>query len=827
MDMKYEGTRSLARPRRCPLRVPLRPPPILPSLVRSNHNPSPPSERATADVSLLPRSPLESADPSSGDVPIELIEEALQHGKATCVAFNRRGTLLAAGTAAGSVQVWDFQTRSVARELVSDSAEESAAILSVAWSRDGRKLMSSAADGSLTVWDVAEADDVFRHTFDAPLHRAQFNPDNPSLALVCPSDDGPMTFALGRGRKRTPLPQMPGGIDVPSLVCRIPSAGLDTSATRAPAHALYSKSGAHVFVGNVRGVVTVVETATLDIVQACKVPDAALIKRMELSADGRRLLVVSSAKAMHAYDVDERRRDDADAKVSGVPAARAVLTPAGSFANHASRGQWSAAAFTRDGERVLGASAGGAHELHVWRRADGVVERVASGAAEAKGIAQLEAHPTRPMCVALGSNGVMYAWSKSHDECWSAFAPDFVELTENEEYVEREDEFDATKRDPEDPSGNVAKAIAAPNVVARGAAVEAARSVAEAEEAVRAELEALDKVEREEAERAGREGEDANPATPRDAPPAIAPAPPESALASAPAALAPAALAPAALAPAALAPAALAPATLAPAALAPEALAPEASALEAAAEKKEERPDTAVVVAEPTDEERALVAAAAEEAAKAAAKEKAREEYRQFVILSHEQVSALAEKLRGARSEAAAAAAAAAEAASLEKSAAIAAAARERDARRAEEEAAAERAAATAEDGDVDVLTVEQGYLTEEEAGEDCMHHLPLELEPDPRAAEIVQTRVDRWAKRAERAAAQDTGEPDAAGGEKRKRESDEGEDDEEEDGKEEEENDDDAEENDDEEEANVAMEDDDNVDVDDDKQDVAMEDAA
>ena len=128
-----------------------------------------------------------------------------------------------------------------------------------------------------------------------------------------------MTFALGRGRKRTPLPQMPGGIDVPSLVCRIPSAGLDTSATRAPAHALYSKSGAHVFVGNVRGVVTVVETATLDIVQACKVPDAALIKRMELSTDGRRLLVVSSAKAMHAYDVDERRRDDADAKVSGVP----------------------------------------------------------------------------------------------------------------------------------------------------------------------------------------------------------------------------------------------------------------------------------------------------------------------------------------------------------------------------------------------------------------------------------------------------------------------------------------------------------------------------
>jgi len=697
-----------------------------------------------------------------------VLEESLQRGRATCVAFNRRGTLLAAGTAAGVVEIWDFETRAVARELydaraagrrrdaspdgsgfepLTDRGEHlggGAAVLSVHWSADGARLIASCADGSVSVWDVRESDTVFRATFDAPLHDARFSPTNASLALAAPSDAGPMTFALTRGRRRAPLPTMPGDIDVPSLVCRIPSAGL--AAQTAPGHAVFSLSGAHAFVAGARGVVTVVETATADIVQACKVPDAALIKRLELSVCGKHLLVLGNGRTVASYDVDEsaNAKDETPADEtpanetrarSNAPPANAfalgadeddgddeddesrdpsrdvketnqqkkgVLTPSRVFANANSRGQWSAAAFSHDARFAVAASSGGAHELHVWRRESGEVRAVAVGAEASKGVAQIVPHPTRAVFVVLGSNGVMYVWSRAFAEKWSAFEPGFVELDDNEAYVEREDEFDVAdgKRDPGDPSGSVAKALANRALVARGAAVEAAARVTEAELAVRRELEAMEGAEAAEAAR--------------------------SALAAAPSGEAPsegqAASEPSAR-------------LLAPAPV-------DRPPLDAATE-------TAIV---------ALVDAAAP--AELAAGGDASGGAPLTAVRAVDQSAALelAAALRGARSEAAAAAAAAAEAASLAKSSELALAAEQARAR-AEARDAAERAATlgmTASEldpelADVDVWTNPGFGAGRDENGAEEMRHLPLELAPDPEATLVIETRTRRWRERERR----------------------------------------------------------------------------
>ena len=64
----------------------------------------------------------------------------------------RTGRLLAAGSADGTVRLWDVTTRQQAGAPMNGGTE---AVYSVAFSPDGKTLATGGADDTVRLWDVA------------------------------------------------------------------------------------------------------------------------------------------------------------------------------------------------------------------------------------------------------------------------------------------------------------------------------------------------------------------------------------------------------------------------------------------------------------------------------------------------------------------------------------------------------------------------------------------------------------------------------------------------------------------------------------------------
>ncbi|KAH8481125.1 hypothetical protein H0E87_031167 [Populus deltoides] len=311
-------------------------------------------------------------DPLQGDFP-EVIEEYLHHGVTKCIAFNRRGTLLAAGCADGSCVIWDFETRGVAKELRDKDCI--AAITSICWSKYGHRILVSSADKSLILWDVVSGEKITRITLHHTPLLARLHPGSslPSLCLTCPLSSAPMIVDFNTGNT-TVLP-----VTVPE-------------ADSGPAPPSHHKS--------------------IQVDAMVPTPGGAVIKNIVFSRDGQYLLTNSNDRTIRIYENLLPLKDGLTAlghlnktvdEVAGVEKMKAVgskcLALFREFQDTITKVHWKAPCFSGDGEWVIGGSASkGEHKIYIWDR--------------------------------------------DHTENWSAFAPDFKELEENEEYVEREDEFD-------------------------------------------------------------------------------------------------------------------------------------------------------------------------------------------------------------------------------------------------------------------------------------------------------------------------------------------------------------------------------------------------
>ncbi|CAN0858205.1 Protein RBL [Linum grandiflorum] len=388
-------------------------------------------------------------DPLQGDFP-EVIEEYLEHGVMKCIAFNRRGTLLAAGCVDGSCVIWDFETRGIAKEL--RDKDSIAPITCVCWSKYGHRILVSAADKSLTLWDVVSGEKITRTILEQTSLLARLHPgsSSPSMCLVCPLSSAPMVVDLETGTT-TVLPVTVQ--DVADDIAPPRNKSSDATPHFTPTAACFNKYGDLVYVGNSKGEILIIDYTSVKVHALVPISTGAVIKNIGFSRNGQYLLTNSNDRIIRIFEnflpqkggliavedlVKTMEDQESTEKLKAVGLKCLVLVR--EFQDTITKMHWKAPCFSGDGDWVIAGSASkGEHKIYIWDKG-GYLVKILEGPKEA--LIDLAWHPIHPIVVSVSLAGFVYIWAKDYTENWSAFAPDFKELEENEEYVEREDEFD-------------------------------------------------------------------------------------------------------------------------------------------------------------------------------------------------------------------------------------------------------------------------------------------------------------------------------------------------------------------------------------------------
>ncbi|XP_002740061.2 retinoblastoma-binding protein 5 homolog [Saccoglossus kowalevskii] len=197
--------------------------------------------------------------PEESDGTLDCISIAI-----TC-AFNKRGTLLAVGCNDGRIVLWDFLTRGIAK-IISAHVHP---VCSLSWGRTGHKLLSASTDNIVCIWDVLTGECDHRYRFPSPVLKVQFNPRNKAMFLVCPMKQAPVLVDSNNSYNVLPL-------DDDSDMNIVAS---------------FDRRGQHIYMGNAKGKICVIETKSLELVASFRVTtgtsNTTAIKSIEFARRGK------------------------------------------------------------------------------------------------------------------------------------------------------------------------------------------------------------------------------------------------------------------------------------------------------------------------------------------------------------------------------------------------------------------------------------------------------------------------------------------------------------------------------------------------------------
>ncbi|KAK0630037.1 WD40-repeat-containing domain protein [Bombardia bombarda] len=358
----------------------------------------------------------------------EHITNTIRSGHSTALRFNRKGDYLASGRGDGTVVIWDLDTMGVAQKLRSHSRS----ISSLSWSRCGRYLLSTCQGWKAILWDLRDGKPYRQVRFRAPVYGAELHPWNH------------LQFAAAMYEEQPMLVDITDPIDVKHVlpsVQRRPITETDPvlkekqakeDARHMTTAVVYTATGDHLLAATNRGRLNIIDARTREIIYSERVATG-VISTLRLTESGKELLINAQDRIIRTFHVPNLASEDLDPDTIQVPLEH-------KFQDVVNRLSWNHVAFSSSGEYVA-ASTYNNHELYIWERGHGSLVRMLEGPKEEQGV--IEWHPHKALLAACGlETGRINIWSVTSPQKWSALAPDFSEVEENVEYIEKEDEFD-------------------------------------------------------------------------------------------------------------------------------------------------------------------------------------------------------------------------------------------------------------------------------------------------------------------------------------------------------------------------------------------------
>ncbi|CAJ0586756.1 unnamed protein product, partial [Mesorhabditis spiculigera] len=325
----------------------------------------------------------------------------LQGANANCCKFNRWGSLIAVGTTDGRMYIVDFVTKGIVKHWTAHVQP----IMALSWSRDGRKLLTGSADSTVVVWDVLTTIPLHKYKYSAIVVSALFNPRNDNQVVVLPLGMFPLSETIVDGRPQHSV-----------VTCDIPGAG-DEGVTAIA----FDRRGKYLITGTSKGRLCIYDAKTLKLVNHLRQNSQQQIRNIIIPRRHNQLLTNSSDRVIRCFDLDELIT-----KPKG-----AVVDQAQKLLDIVNKAAWKSVCVSSEGDYICGGS-NKSHSLHIWERNSGSLVKIVHGT-KGELLLDVQWHPTRPIILSV-ANGIVSVWTQAHVENWSAFAPEFTELEENEKW---------------------------------------------------------------------------------------------------------------------------------------------------------------------------------------------------------------------------------------------------------------------------------------------------------------------------------------------------------------------------------------------------------